>query len=1066
MQYFREACLSSAAFAAVFLLPGCAVLTLLRRPARALHPIPGLIAAFALSLCVTAVVGYGYFIRLCAFPSAVGIIGAWALAGAVAVVGRGFESRRRWKRAVAVFRDPLVAIGAAIFALSLILVMAKREYIYLDHIFHIAGIRKIAASSYYWPFQTWARYQFPPILPYRYPLLHFSVAAVCRLSRLDPIVVSGAVPAGFFLISTGVSYTLALLLSSSKRFALGTAACFCLIFCFIYRCRLWAEILLPRNFSDAILLPLLLSLYLLLLRQKARRAFFPVVVFSILAAAQLAIHGSHLIYFMLIAVFYAVLSRIMLKQRIALQPVLCAIALLLVLAAPLALGMSELVKTSSAREMYEIDKAYFLNRRARINGNSIERLGRTDHVIVKPSIVFNQFAWLGWLYAFFLLFRKRIPPVDVYCLAIALCLLLVQFNPLAIYILAPALSFPGVYRMFILMPVPIVVARLGVSLYEGLFRRRGSGGYLPGKFPPALLAASAAVAFLYPKLIVPAFQRYFPPIQLWVMPAVAFGMIAVFIVRLLRHTFPPFETGEQPCPGRIFRPAHLVFILALLAPHLLYVIRNTVRGEFSFFRPSVSLLRDSPTIGYLNQHCPGRPVFLADNPPSTNMLPTYADIFLLQGWISASPSLERFARERGAVEAQIFAAPPGQAPDYASIVSDRGRYELLADRHVRYLLFSDIRKQSALFREYTASPYFQTVWQEGNSAIMSVLARPPGTGPASEEQARILEEYDLDYAESFFPALVWYPDDRRVLRNPPGCWLQPPGIVERLIASRERLDRLGIEIVPTEFPSEITVSCGGEERTFAFADLSPQRWTFAPAALPEFLRRICGEEYYLYGLRASSGEGRKFFIRMYVTEDQIERRISGSRPFPLRLPAPGVREALENDEAFAGWFRSYFRDDPSWWLEKYSRLFECEALCRRTGREESDPSASGRAVRRYDPLRDRPGCLVFGPYAFLPAQPWVATFRLKVPGRAAGPGPIVVLDVSCDGGKTILAQRVVTRSDVSASEEYSDIALPFVNDRPANRLEFRIAAVGNAPLACDRIQVCPDIKTWFRTKID
>lgn len=134
------------------------------------------------------------------------------------------------------------------------------------------------------------------------------------------------------------------------------------------------------------------------------------------------------------------------------------------------------------------------------------------------------------------------------------------------------------------------------------------------------------------------------------------------------------------------------------------------------------------------------------------------------------------------------------------------------------------------------------------------------------------------------------------------------------------------------------------------------------------------------------------------------------------------------------------------------REYEAEALHHQVGKTITDALAEWGEAHYADPATDEPGYLVYGPYASLSPGPYRVVFRVKTGTPVAGNGPVAVLDVAADSGRTTLAQRNIWSNDPSEPGLYQAFNLDFTN--PVTQvLEFRVFFTGVAELWIDSVEI-------------
>jgi hypothetical protein len=1041
MEILGQIAASGAGFALVYILPGLGLLRCLPRSSRKFPSV--FLAGIALSFALLAILGYLYFIRLLRLEQVLILMIACALMGLAGLARDAYQFVRGGGR-LALPRDPLRLTCLALCAVTLILLTLRERGVSGDYIFHITGIRKIAQTSVFLPFDVWGRYHFAPFLPYRYPLWHFSLALVCRLSGLDPVAASWYLPMWLCCAALAVWHGVGFSLSGSRSFAWSTAACFGLIHGLLYRCDALNRILMPQRFSDLILLPLLLSIYLTILEGRKRDPA-RIVLLAVLAMAQLEIHASHWMYFLLLAGALAFVYARVLKRRVDWVVLLWAAAGIALAAVPIALGYAASASGLPIRQLFEIDKRHFLKYSFSTSHGKgrIERIAGTDLLIVNRSVIFYRISMVAWLYAGLLLWRRRFSAVQLYALTAVIVVTAVQLNPAAIHFLAPLFSIPSVFRMSNIIPLPVIVASGSISLLT-LARR------IRFVRRPWLIALAAAAIFpAYAYVLAPFYGAQFWKLQWYVMPA-AGALVMLLAGRLLYRSFRRTAPREYR-PEKDFGAAHLWLLLLLLSPHLAYLAVRAPPGLPSGGPPSRDSLAKNPLMNYLSRSVPRGAVILA-NGKMNEILPVYVDCYSYIGWTPSSPSVERFVGDRLEIAARIVGYPQRPASDYSGFASAPDRYDLLVDQGIEYLLLSSSAPPSPPITELVDRGYISRLWENNSTSLYAVSPPPPSA--LSPRESRILESFETDYSESSLPAVYWQISKQRLRKNPPGVWVNYQRPVERMLLSREKLSAVGFEVHPITIPARVRLRCGGEEKDFEFSEPAPRRWLARPRSVPAWVKMISGGQYYSCGISAAAAAPGAAFVRIFTAPDQIERALS---PDARGDTLPG---ALPSDTVPAGpWFASRGGEEMKRRADRYSRLFECEDMQSLVGSPRDDPQASAGRAMGYDPSRDRAGCLVFGPYVRLLAQPWVAIFRLKY--SHLSPGEIATVDVSCARGGRILGRRIVTGGDFARADEYCDIALPFDNDRMSNEIECRVFTSGPASVTADCVSLRPDLRAWY-----
>ncbi len=1051
MQVLFETMVAGLGFLAVYLLPGYLLAGILR-----IRRVPAAVSSFAGSFIILAGFGYCYFIGLVRFEQVRTIYYILAGAGFLLFLFRLFGANRR--RVEGIWRGvpkSLAITCLAVFLAVVVLAYLKEGKIAGDYLFHITGVRKIAASSLFEPNLMWGRYDFPPFPAYRYPLLHFSIALASGVTSLDAIVISNYLPAFLYILAFFVWYFLALVLTGNRSYALGAAACFYLYTGILQNFATVRYFLVPQHFSDLILSPLLLCLFFLLLRQEGRKRFLAGVALSILATAQLAVHGSHWFYFLFVSLAYLVFSRLFLRERIPWKRLGLFLLLILLLALPLGVGISELARIGPTERYFEIERDMFLNYRfgTAHGAGRIEALGSEDILIINRSIVFYVYNIACVLYVVYLLIRGRFSRLDVLLAATVISLLLVQLNPLAIRLLAPVISFPGLFRMIVIIPVPLFLAAIAVVLGEKIQKKSKLSGWRVLFFLPLVLP----YWLLYRHLLIGAYIQNLWKVQWYLMPVIAIGLLVLTVRAVIRSA----RVRQNTVTARSYRlPAsHLWLLLIFFSPLLILRVSNFRASEFSLRQPHAWRWRHDGWVNFVRDNIEPKSLFLASDRLS-KFIPIYTDNYSYIGWTPSSPGIERFSWERRYFRKKILGDV--RRPQQFEPLEDRQRYELLSGRGIGYLLLSRSETEPEIFKQIAQSSFLERIWDDGRIYIYRVPP-PPSDGPGAE--ARILEELSAYYAEFDNHADVWQSGegggDPRA-----GVWLENREVVERMVISPEEVIQMGFKFYPTSVPTDVTLSVGGEEIEISFDDLSPRSLLLHPRLQPESIRRICGISGYNYPIWVQSSSAGAVLMKVYLDPAKIAQGLEepnrSGEPPESEDRLPWSKTEGDSREAFEAWFEGYSGGTVEDWINRLGRkVYESERAHSHVGDIEEDPTASGGSARVYRPTDHDPGYMVFGQYGAFPRGFWTACFRLRS-GPGNGEKPVAVIDVFNSATGHRLNRREIRWEDLPGDGTYKEICLPFFNNSLSNRWEFRVRAVGGIEFWCDRIDVKPDLMSWFR----
>jgi 4-amino-4-deoxy-L-arabinose transferase-like glycosyltransferase len=127
--------------------------------------------------------------------------------------------------------------------------------------------------------------------------------------------------------------------------------------------------------------------------------------------------------------------------------------------------------------------------------------------------------------------------------------------------------------------------------------------------------------------------------------------------------------------------------------------------------------------------------------------------------------------------------------------------------------------------------------------------------------------------------------------------------------------------------------------------------------------------------------------------------------------------------------------------------YEAEFLAHRTGRRLRDARASNGEAWEAS----TPGIALFGPYQRYPQGLVRAAFRVRLDGPARG--PVAVLRVSADSGRTVLAERRIDAADLGTAGAFVDVELPGAALARETPLEFTAETTAGARIVFDRVDV-------------
>ena len=130
---------------------------------------------------------------------------------------------------------------------------------------------------------------------------------------------------------------------------------------------------------------------------------------------------------------------------------------------------------------------------------------------------------------------------------------------------------------------------------------------------------------------------------------------------------------------------------------------------------------------------------------------------------------------------------------------------------------------------------------------------------------------------------------------------------------------------------------------------------------------------------------------------------------------------------------------------KVEQEYSAPLLAHRSGHAVNDADSGGGESWVAEVGHDLPGYIIFGPYRETSPGQYIAMFRLKRSGDAAG--DVAVVDAAVGGGHTVAS--AVCKADDMPPGQYRWVALRFAY--PGGKLETRVFWHGKAKLAVDSI---------------
>lgn len=133
---------------------------------------------------------------------------------------------------------------------------------------------------------------------------------------------------------------------------------------------------------------------------------------------------------------------------------------------------------------------------------------------------------------------------------------------------------------------------------------------------------------------------------------------------------------------------------------------------------------------------------------------------------------------------------------------------------------------------------------------------------------------------------------------------------------------------------------------------------------------------------------------------------------------------------------------------RFMQRHEAERLAHNGGAAATDTAASSSAVWRADAGTAKPGYVVFGPYAPLPAGRYLALFRVK--GGGIRNGDLATLDTCVGGGSKVTSSRNVAASELAGGEFR---CIPLLFEHPGGEVETRLSWSGNGWVSLDWVTI-------------
>lgn len=146
-------------------------------------------------------------------------------------------------------------------------------------------------------------------------------------------------------------------------------------------------------------------------------------------------------------------------------------------------------------------------------------------------------------------------------------------------------------------------------------------------------------------------------------------------------------------------------------------------------------------------------------------------------------------------------------------------------------------------------------------------------------------------------------------------------------------------------------------------------------------------------------------------------------------------------------------------LHPLTRVYEAENLLQKTGNVVAQPNASNRKVVRFNPAKDSPGFIVYGPYTEFPAGQYQARYRMKIrkPSEdlSGKSGVALFFDVYNPQYGVLQKDNIlIQEAEYEQPDEYREYTLNFELGHLA-KLEFRVETTGQAQIIVDKIEVYP-----------
>ncbi|MFH1037683.1 MAG: glycosyltransferase family 39 protein [PVC group bacterium] len=311
----------------------------------------------------------------------------------------------------------------------------------------------------------------------------------------------------------------------------------------------------------------------------------------------------------------------------------------------------------------------------------------------------------------------------------------------------------------------------------------------------------------------------------------------------------------------------------------------------------------------------------------------------------------------------------------------------------------------------------------------------------------LLRDLDFAYSDSS-PRIIILEDDLDY-EGKSGFLLLPGEAAERLIVSSRPVPRIGVQIFPGRVPARVKAKVGLQKQSLTLTSPGPVILRFSPRISFPFLR-------YCYRVQVKALGDSPLLVKLLTSPRHLEEKNAADTGTTRREFS---RPSDEGD--FDLWFADFFREDPQWWRDKYTRSFEAERLVSPPRPPIADAEAAGGYAVPCIGEGEITECVFGDAGLMIPPSYWTAVIDLKAEGEGVGEA-IGELELGKTNGD-VLGARALRAAELPPGPCYASIRLPFHNSTLAGGIILTIRSAAGARLLLDRVVFVPDLAAWFHS---